>query len=68
LKLGDDTEKINLPTYGDDDRDETLLVLVKEFNMMVEDGCLFKEEEIGLEEDRNGFTAAKNRNKLRAIN
>ena len=68
MKLGDDTEKINLPTYGDDDRDETLLVLVKEFNMMVEDGCLFKEEEIGLEEDRNGFTAAKNRNKLRAIN
>ena len=68
MKLGDDTEKVNLPTYGDDDRDETLLVLVKEFNMMVEDGCLFKEEDIGLEEDRNGFTAAKNRNKLRAIN
>ena len=68
MKLGDDTEKVNLPTYGDDDRDETLLVLVKEFNMMVEDGCLFKEEDIGLEEDRNDFTAAKNRNKLRAIN
>ena len=42
-------KKVNLPTYGDDDRDETLLVLVKEFNMMVEDGCLFKEEDIVLE-------------------
>ena len=46
---GDDTEKVVLPTYGDDDRDETLLVLVKEFNMMVEDGDLFKDDEIGEE-------------------
>ena len=38
VKLGgDDTEKVVLPTYGDDDRDETLLTLVKEFNMMIED-------------------------------
>ena len=36
VKLGgDDTEKVVLPIYGDDDRDETLLTLVKEFNMMI---------------------------------
>ena len=30
VKLGgDDTEKVVLPTYGDDDSDETLLTLVK---------------------------------------
>ena len=68
VKLGgDDTEKVVLPTYGDDDRDETLLTLVKEFNMMIEDGDLMKDEEIGLEDDRNGFTSLKKRNKLKAI-
>ena len=45
---GDDTEKVNLPTYEDDNRDETLLILVKELNMMVDDGDLLKEENIGL--------------------
>ena len=54
VKLGgDDTEKVVLPTYGDDDRDEPLLTLIKEFNMMIEDGDLMKDEEIGLEDDRN---------------
>ena len=68
VKLGgDDTEKVILPTYRDDDRDETLLVLVKEFNMMIEDGDLFKEENIGEEENRNSFTSLKKKNKLEAI-
>ena len=35
--------------------------------MMVEDGDLLKEEDIRLEEDRNGFTVVKKRNKLKAI-
>ena len=62
VKLGgDDTEKVNLPIYGDDDRDETLLILVKEFNMTVEDGDLFKEEDIGEDKLRCGFTASKKR-------
>ena len=45
---GDDTEKVNLPTYEDDNRDETLLILVKELNMMVDDGDLLNEKNIGL--------------------
>ena len=64
---GGDTEKLKLLTYGDDDRDETLLILVKEFNMIAEDGDLFKEENIGLKEEKNSFTAAKKRNKLKVI-
>ena len=68
VKLGgDDTEKVVLPTYGDDDRDETLLTLVKEFNMMIKDGDLMKDEEIGLEDHRNGFTSLRRKNKLKAI-
>ena len=68
IKLGgNDTEKVVLPTYGDDDRDETLLTLVKEFNMMIEDGDLMKDEETGLEEHRNGFTSLKKKNKLKTI-
>jgi len=68
VKLGgSDTEKVVLPSYGDDDRDETLLTLVKEFNMMIEDGDLLKNEESGLEEHRNGFTNLKRKNKLKAI-
>ena len=68
VKLGcDDTEKVILPTYGDDDRDETLLILVKEFNMMIEDGELFKEENVGEEENRNNFTSLKKKHKLKAI-
>ena len=64
---GDDTEKVILPTYGDDDRDETLLILVKEFNMMFEDKDQFKDENIGEEENRNSFTALKRNRKLKAI-
>ena len=68
VKLGgDDIEKGNLPTYGDDDRDETLLILVKAFNITVEDGDYFKEEDIEEEELRSGFTASKKRKKLKAI-
>ena len=64
---GDDTEKVILPTYGDDDRDETLLILVKEFNIMIEDGELFKEEDIGEEYHRDRFTVLKRKHKLKAI-
>ena len=68
VKLGgDDPEKVILPTYGDDDRDETLLILVKEFNTMIEDGDLFKEDDIGEEEFRNSFAALKRRHKLKKI-
>ena len=49
---GDNIENIILPTYKDDDRDKTLLILAKEFNMIIEDGYLFKEESIREEENR----------------
>lgn len=62
-----DTEKILIPLYGDDDRDATLRIMVKEFNMMIEDGYLFKEEDIGEEAVRDTFTAAKKINKSKAI-
>ena len=68
VQLGvNDTEKVMLPFYGDEDRDETLLILVKESNMMIEDGGLFKNDDIGEETVPNTFTALKNKNKLKAI-
>ena len=56
-----------LPLYGNDDRDEILLILVKEFKMMIEDGDLFKNDDIGTEVVRNTFTTLKKKNKLKAI-
>ena len=53
---GQDSEKIQLPSYGDADQDETLLVLIKDFNLMIEDGDLFKEDEIGTEEYDRTFS------------
>ena len=53
---GQDSEKIQLPSYGDADQDETLLVLIKDFNLMIEDGDLFKEDEIGTEKYNRPFT------------
>ena len=35
--------------------------------MMIEDGNLFKEENIGEEENRNSFTSLKKKNKLKSI-
>ena len=35
---GNDTEKVLLPIFGDDDRDENLRIMVKDFSMMIEDG------------------------------
>ena len=35
--------------------------------MMIEDGDLMKDEEIGLEDHRNGFTSLRRKNKLKAI-
>ena len=64
---GEDSEKVQLPSYGDTDQDETLLVLIKEFNLMIEDGDLFKEDEIGTEEDDRPFTANNRRLKLVSI-
>ena len=64
---GNDTEKVLLPCYGGDDRDETLLIMVKEFNMMIKDGNLYKEEDIKEEVTRETFIAAQRRNKLKAI-
>lgn len=64
---GSDTKKVMLPIYGDDERDETLLILVKEFNMMVEDGNLSKDDEIGRESTQGTFTDQKLKNKLKAI-
>ena len=60
---GDDTEKVILPTYGD----ETLLILVKKSNVMIEDGDLFKDKYIGEEEDRYTCSTLKKRHKLKAI-
>ena len=54
---GNNTEKVMLSFYGDDDRDETLLILVKEFIIMIEDEDLFKNNDIGEEVVRNTFTA-----------
>ena len=60
---GDDTEEVILPTYGD----ETLLILVKGSNVMIEDGDLFKDKYIGEEEDRYTCSTLKKRYKLKAI-
>ena len=59
--------EVLLPFYGNDDRDETLLTMVKEFNMIIKDGDLFKEKEIGEEAIRDTFTRAEKSSKLRAI-
>ena len=44
---GNDREQALAPCYGDDDQDETLLILVEDFNLLIEDGDLLKEEEVG---------------------
>lgn len=60
VQLGDnDTQKVMLPLYWDDDRDEILFILFEEFNMMIEDGYLFKNDDIDEEAVRNTFTALK---------
>ena len=67
MKLGgNDTKKVILSSYGDDDQDETLFILVKEFSMMIENGDLLKDEDIGEEKERHTLTALKKRNKLKA--
>ena len=44
---GTESEKVQVPSYGDNDQDETLLLLIKDFNLLVEDGDLLEEEAIG---------------------
>ena len=53
---GSDTEKVHLPIYRDESRDETLLILVKEFNLMVKDKGMLREDIICPKTARNGFT------------
>ena len=68
VKLGGhDTKEVILPTYRDDGRDEILLILVKEFNIISEDEDLFKEQDIGEEGDRHNLSALKKRHKLKNI-
>ena len=55
-----------LPSYGDDTRDKTLLILKKEFNMIIEDAYLLKDEDTSEEEDRHTFMTLKKINKLKA--
>ena len=49
--VGGDTENLILSSYGDDYRDKTLVILVKEFNMMIEDGDPLKENDVGEEQN-----------------
>ena len=65
---GNDTEKQSIPIYSDEERDETLFILIEDFNMLVEDGDLFKEDEIGAETARATWGSVDNqRDKLQAI-
>ena len=64
---GSDTEKVYVPSYGDNDQDKSLLNLVKDFNLLIEDGDLLKQDEIDPEEYDRPFSAAKNRQKLVVI-
>mmetsp|Transcript_34952 Transcript_34952/g.40438 ORF Transcript_34952/g.40438 Transcript_34952/m.40438 type:complete len:306 (+) Transcript_34952:850-1767(+) len=46
---GNDTEKVHVHVYGDSSNDECLMILEKEFNLLINDGDLMKEETIGTE-------------------
>ena len=41
---------MHVPVYGDLSNDECLIILGKEFNLLIEDGDLMKEEMIGTED------------------
>ena len=64
---GNDVEKVSVQIYGDNDQDGILLNLANDFKLLIEDGDLLKEDEIGSEKYDMPFTAARNRNKLVAI-
>ena len=67
IHLGrDDSEKVLIPIYGDEDPDEILLILVKEFELLIKDGNLFKENEIG-NKATGSFTATNKTKKLKAV-
>ena len=51
----------------DNDQDETLLVLVKDFNFLIKDVNLFKGETIGSEEHNRPFMIVRSRYKLVVI-
>ena len=43
IKLGgSDIEKVYVPSYGDNDQDETLLNFVKDVNLLIEEEDLLK--------------------------
>ena len=69
IELGwKDTEKVDVPVYNYQANDECVLILVKEFNILIEDGDILKEETIGEEVSRAIWkTATKTKNKLIAI-
>ena len=51
----------------DNDQDETLLNFIKDFDLLIEDGDLLKEDEIGSEKFDRPFTVTKDRNMLDII-
>lgn len=54
---------MDVTSYDHNDLDEALLNLVKDFNLLVEDGDLLKEDNIGTEEADMPFTVVRNRAK-----
>ena len=38
------SEKVKIPVFDDQSRQETMFILIERFNMMIDDGDLFKEE------------------------
>ena len=58
---GTNVEKVDLPIFGDESKHETMFVLNKEFNLMVEDGDLMKEcnREVLKEANRDTMTVAQ---------
>ena len=64
---GNDTEKVEIPSYRDHDQDEALLNLAKGFNFLVEDGDHSKKDVIETEETDRSVTASNRMIKLVAI-
>ena len=58
---------MKVPIYEDKSKDEPLLILVKEFNLLIEDGDLFKENEIGEKVNKDTFIIDKRRQKSGTI-
>mmetsp|Transcript_19570 Transcript_19570/g.23979 ORF Transcript_19570/g.23979 Transcript_19570/m.23979 type:complete len:224 (+) Transcript_19570:65-736(+) len=63
------TEKVDLPIFGDKSKHETMFILEKEFNLMVKDGDLMKENGRVNQREANHstMTAAQRNTKLTCI-